>query len=268
MKSAHISFQNFLEKEFEDRKRKNSSYSLRAFAKYLEMPAPKLSMVLRKKAGISVLRAEKIAVKLKLDPKEVETFLNLVASKHARSRTERQLAQKALTSNSDHLYQVMNQEFFKIFSDWYFFAILEAIELINFKASVSWLSKRFTLSKSNVNKALKLLKKHAFIKEVNNTFVESEKNVFIPGGTPSRYIKSHHRQILQKAEEAIFECPLEEREFSSQIFSFNSDLMDEIRIELIKSRKKIIEKYESLSRGNKDRVYCFSQQFFPLDKIK
>jgi len=265
VKSTHINYQNFLEKEFEDRKRKNSRYSLRAFAKYLEMPAPKLSMVLRKKAGMSVLRAKKIATKLRLDKKEKTTFINLVASKHARSLTERKIAQKALQTASHHSYLTLNQEFFKIFSDWYFFAILEATELVNFKASAGWISKKFALPKGVVEKALRLLKKHDFIKEENNTFKQVESDIYIPGGTPSRYIKSHHRQILQKADDAIIICPLEEREFSSQIFSFNSELMDEIKSELIESRKKIIEKYETLSRGNKDRVYCFSQQFFPLD---
>ena len=59
-----MQYQDFLLEEFRARRTRNSNYSLRAFARDLDMPASKLSQNLRGLCGISVAKAEKIARKL------------------------------------------------------------------------------------------------------------------------------------------------------------------------------------------------------------
>lgn len=85
-------YKTFILAEFKRRVEKNSSYSQNAFARDLGISPSRLSEILRGKQGLSLRWAITIAENLHLSKEESEHFCNLVMSKHARSRMQREAA--------------------------------------------------------------------------------------------------------------------------------------------------------------------------------
>jgi len=76
----YASYHDLLIEEFERRKQLNESYSLRSYARNLNLSAPRLSKILKKKEGISVNAAHAIAGKLNLSELQRSWFCNSVGS--------------------------------------------------------------------------------------------------------------------------------------------------------------------------------------------
>lgn len=78
------------------RKARNSSYSLRAFGRDLGLSSSRLSEILSGKTGISLNRGIGIAQRLGLEGDEKNLFLDLIEAEHARSGISRSLARQRL----------------------------------------------------------------------------------------------------------------------------------------------------------------------------
>lgn len=260
-----LTYQNFLSSEFEGRRLRNPNYSLRAFARDLGLAAPKLSEILRGKCGLSELSARRLATELALSEKEAIIFINQVIVKHSRSKAEREKALKVLDSLKEHhTFDEIALDAFKIIADWYHFAILELTEVEGFRSNVSWIAKRLNLTNKVTKEAIdRLFDTGLLAKKSNGDWYQTEAILATPSGIPSSEIKKHHRQILAKADDALINVPINERDFSSTTFAVSESQLEEIQKEIKEFRRKLAKKINQSK--NKERVYCLSIQFFPLD---
>lgn len=92
----NLGYVSLLEKYFELRKRRNPRYSLRKYAKDLELTPMHLSHILRGQRGLSRKKAEVIAKVLRLSYADRKKFLQIVSALSARAYRERNLAQLGL----------------------------------------------------------------------------------------------------------------------------------------------------------------------------
>lgn len=92
----NLGYVSLLEKYFELRKRRNPRYSLRKYAKDLELTPMHLSHILRGQRGLSRKKAEVIAKVLRLSYADRKKFLQIVSALSARAYSERNLAQLGL----------------------------------------------------------------------------------------------------------------------------------------------------------------------------
>jgi hypothetical protein len=83
-------------------------------------------------------------------------------------------------------------------------------------------------------------------------------------GTPSDAIRAFHRQVLEKASEALTLQNTEVRDSSAIILALPSDSMAEAKKDILNFRNFFDKKY-SAKRRSKDAVYCMSIQFFQMD---
>lgn len=89
-------YHELLLEKFEQKKKSNPAYSLRAFARYLEISVSKLSQILNRKQGLSLKSAEAISLKLNLNTEEKEWFCDSVGALHSRSQKEKKFYQEKL----------------------------------------------------------------------------------------------------------------------------------------------------------------------------
>lgn len=82
--------------EFNYRRSTNITYSLRAFARDLEIDQKHLLRILKNEKGLSPQKAELIAMKLSLKFSDRRKFIQLVAAASARRRSARNLARMGL----------------------------------------------------------------------------------------------------------------------------------------------------------------------------
>lgn len=262
--TEHYSYLYFLKNEFEGRKLKNPTYSLRAYARDLGISAPKLSEILRGKCGLSEESAKNLASKLKLTKQEEKIFINHVNAKHARSKKTRQLAEEALLAlRANNSFDTLALDAFKIISDWQHFAILELTELSEFSPNIAWIARRLGLSKETIKESIDRLFDTGLLAEKKGTWYQTEEILATPSGIPSSEIKKHHLQILSKASDALINCPINERDFSSTTLAVSESQLLEIQQEIKDFRRKLASKINQTNI--KDRVYCLSIQFFPVD---
>ncbi|MGZ3787127.1 MAG: TIGR02147 family protein [Bacteriovorax sp.] len=265
-KELDQNYRTIIGRELEARKRRRSGYSLRAFARDLKIPAPKLSQILNGVCGISRVRAVQIATIIGLSTEEKEFFISLVEAEHSRSPIDRKRAQERLEKlKEDDGFASLSIERFKIISDWYHAALLELPKLKKFNSTPKWISARLGIEKKQAVAAIERLVDFGLLEEDSEslTLKRTKNHLATPSGIPTREIREHHSQILSKADQAL-ELPVTERDFSAITMAIDSSRLDEAKEKLKEFRREFCKEIQT--GHDKDRIYCLAIQFFPLDK--
>ena len=259
-------YSDILKEHLEFRKIQNFRYSLRAFARDLEIAPSNLSEILRKKQGISPEKASQIAHTLKLNKQESEYFTNLVMAHDARSKKERSLAQ----SNLEKIQifsekRQLQEDTFKLISDWYYYAILELITTENFKSNHKWIAKTLGLTLEEVDEAMARLLRLALIKKAGGNYISTGIQLDTTHGIPSLSIKKFCQQILNKAMKSITDQNLDERELSTLTVAIDSKDLPILKKKIQNFRNDFDQTIaKSLNNKKPNKVYCLSMQFFNL----
>lgn len=257
-------YREILRREFEARCARNSSYSLRAFARDLGISVPSLSLILNRRQGLSGTQASRIAKRLGLNTEESAYFRDLVESTHARGKSQRQLAQARLRKY-DFTGSNLQLDAFQAMSDWYHFAILELTEVESFRSCPRWIAKALGINVKAAKLAIERLKRLELLEDQNGRLRQRERFLATPSGVPSDALKKFHTQILKRAEEALYTQTVEERDFSTTVFPMDPKDLAWARAELKSFRRQLTERLEQAPK--KKRVYCLSIQLFGLQQM-
>lgn len=259
---AKLIYQGYLKDEFERRKSRNSSYSLRAYARDLELPSSKLSQYMSGDCGISGTKAGQIASKLRLSPIEIELFVCAAEAEHARDAFSRELAQQKLETLLSSVFSQVNMEKFSIIRDWHHLAILELTELANFQSDREWIAKALGISPEEVHEAVQRLERLELLDSSQERWVQTAKDFETPADTSSRAIREYHRQMLRVVETRFENVPIEKRELGSVMFAVDQELVPEFK-QLLRRFQKEAAAIAERSQ-NKDSLYALNFQLMPI----
>ena len=120
------SYQSILMNELQNRRQKNQRFSMRAFARILDMSPAHLSCLINGKKNLTPKQAKKIVEKLNLSDSENQALIQDVAGLRTKSFQIPEL-------------QILSDDEFKLISDWYHIAILHLSQLPN-RAHARWIS--------------------------------------------------------------------------------------------------------------------------------
>ncbi len=256
-------YREILQDELAQRIKQNSMYSLRAFAKDLGIYPSRLSDVLNGRYGLSRGAAIKIAQKLKYTHEEIACFCDLVDSYHARSKLEKSLAKKRLEQYQEkQQYNELSFDYFTIIKDWYHFAIVELTYLENFKSDITWIAKKLNLEKHLVEDAIERLFKVEMLENVNGQFKAVEDFTATTQDIPNKSLRYFHLQLMQKAQKAIEEQNVENRDVSAIVMAINKEKIKEAK-QMIKSFRRDFDQFLCKDK-NKNAVYSLGIQFYEL----
>ncbi|MES2964286.1 MAG: TIGR02147 family protein [Bdellovibrionota bacterium] len=266
----HQKVSDFLGAEFALRKQRNKSYSLRAFARDLDLSPSRLSEVLKGEQGLSEKSADTIAVKLKLKPRVREFWKDLILAESSRSGKVRELAQARLEEKrKEERFRVLREDQFRVVSDWYHSAILEAVALEEFQKQSAeqmetWIAEKIGIPRSLATESLARLIQLGLLKREKSGRLTSYTEPFgaFPE-TPSAYIRKFHRQVLEMHITSVLEDPMDERELISMILALPKARLGEFRTEM---RKFIMEFWQRVENEPRDQIYSFSVQLCPVKK--
>lgn len=241
-----------LNEEFVSLRAKNPSYSLRAFAKRLQLSPSALSEILNGKRKISRNMAAKLADRLMLTPERKNRLLKIFPEKKQPALK----AEKALVQlNMDHFHAI---------SDWYYFAILSLAETDNFKSDIDWIARRLGLNKNTTHTAIDRLLRLEMLEE-------DRKGNWRPTGvtyTTSDEINNvslrfSHLQGLELAKASLENDPTDQRDFMAITMAIDPKKIPEAKKRIRKFRDDLCAYLES---GNKSEVYRFCMQLIPLTR--
>lgn len=260
-----MTYRLFLTREFERRCEKNPRYSLRAFARDLGLPASRLSEILRSQSGLSEAAAIVVAKKLNLTGDEIDLFQVMVSAEHSRSGLKREQAKVRLkTLFEGQGIPIMEVEKAKIISDWYYSAILELTDVVDFQSDEYWISRRLNVNLEKIHSAIQRLFQFGLLENSSGRWRQTQRQLSFTSAIANADFKKHHLQMLEKARGAINELNDEVREISSVTLAMSSQQLPALKKMLKELRRKVMIEAEKMSP--KDRVYGMALHLFPLDQ--
>lgn len=265
MITEFFNYREYLQSLFEIRIKRNERYSLRAFARDLDIHPARLSDVLKQKYGLSIEAAVRIAQRLGLNRYDTEYFCDMVLLDNSKSKEVSQLAKRRLEEKRDLRGKMINIDTHRFIADWYHIAIMEVCYLDSFNGTISWICNALDLEEKTAKEAIERLIRLGLMEKTDNGYQKKDKFLTTTENVPSEAILKVNDQILQKAQIALLEQAVEERDFSSVTFAINPKKIDEARRIISKCRHELIR---LLEEGKRTELYCFSAQLFRLGKNK
>lgn len=261
-----LSYQSILQNELLARRRKNPSYSVRSFARDLDLSSSFLTQILNQKRKLSDEKAVLIAEKLKLKPSQRKIFVNLVRLDLTRDERSRKILEvdiKDLLKKHPN-FTLLSQDTFNIVADWYYFALLELTSLKSFKSDPEWIAKKLNVPLPNIREAIERLKRVGLIAEIDGRLRKIEKDyLFENQKIPSSAIRKHHHQTLSLASTAIEKQSLGEREFFTVSFPLDPKSIGRAKERIREFSEKLMSE---MQETEPKAIYKLAVQFFRLDK--
>jgi transcriptional regulator with XRE-family HTH domain len=238
-----------IQTEFLDRCRKNPAYSLRAFAKYLEIDQSHLSKILRGHRPVTKEIAVNVGPKLGLRTSQLKKLFSSGAA----------TIPGFLTRSEDE---------FEVLSEWHHFAILELVKTDGFDPNPQKIAHRLGLHVEEARSALDRLERLNLIRITGGKIkILSRDNTWSNLKKTSSARKKLQRSLLEKSISAIDHIPFELRENASLTVAINKSRLAEFKEKLKELRQQIANQFQANNEKNLDEVYQLTISFFPLTKI-
>jgi len=253
-------FRIYLQNEFIKKCKTNSKFSLRSFARKLDVNPSTLSQILAGKRPVTRKRFIHFSEKLSLTPQEHEHFFKSITNSKIKNRP-------SSPERDEQHYQDLTMDTFAIISDWYHFAILELIEIKGFKEDFKWIAKTLGISINEAKIAIDRLKRVGILKvNKDDKWVNhaSQFTTTIGNDFTNRGLKKLQKQILMKALDALEEVHLEERDQTGMLMAMHKKQLPEIK-QMIKNFRRKLCSYVNKAKS-KDAVYQLGISFYPLTK--
>lgn len=237
---------------------RNSSFSLRSFARRLNISSGALSDILQGKRKVSRKKALEIVDRLSLTPEELQkVFADYEVSN----------LQNEDSSLTPIEYLRLSSDQFESIADWVHFAILSLMKTKEFRSDSEWIAQRLGLTAERVDEALERLFRLGIVTTNIQTGALERKvsNLQTSEDILNLSIQRAHLDNLRIAEDALLNVGVEDRDYSLYTLALNKKNLPEIK-------KMIRDFQDELSRrftsDDMDEVYRFSTQMFPLTKLE
>ena len=240
-------FRLHLQFEFSKRVRKNSRYSLRAFASALDISPSALSAILREKRPLTDKMIVRLSTRMGLSPKDAKKYLK-----------RREIAAPT--------YQQLENDEFEILSNGVYNAILELMKTSDFDPSDLAIAKRLQTPVNEIKFALERLQRLGLIEQTREGFRD-----LTPGFTSrlkENYTDSARKamqvSLREKAIRSVAKDPVHLRNHTSMTFAVDVQDLPEA-YELIKNFRRDMDRLFALSE-KKTEVYQLAVSLFPLSE--
>lgn len=253
-------FATFLTTELSKRQSTNASYSLRAFARDLNIEPSLLSKILRKKIPITLKMLERLAPVAGLQEPDLKIYRDHVKSSES-------------LKSFDHLKdKKIRYDEFKIIHDWYHVTLVELTLLSDFEASKTWIAHKLGINESEAELALEHLLNAGFVERAEDGhFKKSDKvnpNYKISANDKPANIKALRHMLHQYSDKAIVgvnQIPRTDRTHTARTVAIDSKLLDEAKEHISTFTQTLMDELEKKS-STKNHIYELMVSFFPLTK--
>ncbi len=257
----------YLKHEYSQRRTRNPHYSIRAFARDLEVSPSHLSEFLSGKSVFSPETARAVAKRLQLTAEQQEHWCDLLIVK-SKSGADRQAARIRIAKREQSPQIKIALDVYRAISDWQHFALL-AFYGGNSEFSIAELSRRLGLTPTKVKSAIRRLEKLNLLKKTDNGYLPTEDFSHVGDSIPSAAIRESHRQVLQLATQALEKFDVDKRESQSLFFSIEKEKLPALRDALKRQLLQVVSQFaeDSLSI-DRVSVQALTLQLFPIEESK
>ncbi len=244
-----------LGQELDRRRTDNPSYSLRAFAKWLGLAAPELSLYLRGRRNYSTKRVLGLARKLGYHPGEITEILRESLPPHPTPISVR----SATTLDIDQYLGI---------SEWQHFAILSLMETEDFQSKPEWIARRLGITPTLAAQSIERLIRLDMVEVVSKRPLRwraSGRSYTTSDEIRNDSLRLAHRKNLDLAARSLQSDPLELRDFTSMTMAIDPDKLPEAKQRIRRFRDELCAFLEA---GAKREVYKLNLNLIPLTQVK
>lgn len=248
-----------LKEIFAKKQKRNSKYSISAFARDLKVSQSYLSLLLNGKRDLSQERAEQISRRLDLSQTESSRLIESAKAHKgsAARKKEPQLPKrkKPLAMDASEMRGILR---------WYTIALLELVTLPDFKSSPQWIAKRLKISESEARQALELLIQAGRLVEKDGKISKPVENLSITHALYVEDVLAMFKEFIERGLKAIHN-PAPDTLHLNQCSGLTMPI-DPMRV---REAKKMVQKFQKdmsrfLKAGPQSEVYQLNVHLFPL----
>ncbi|AUN99403.1 TIGR02147 family protein [Bacteriovorax stolpii] len=244
--------QLWLENLLAEKTKKNPQFSLRAFAKMVDVSPAVLSRVLSGKRKMTFNLATRIADALHMGPMERETLYSFFTDP------------QTVEEKTDRHEKELSIDCFNAMKEWYHYGITQLLFMQSFQEDPKWIAKMLSITELEAKMAIeRLLRLGILDRDEEGKLFRTSTHLSTSTDIASAGIRHFQKQILEKSIESLEKDPLLERDITSITVAINEERIPEAKKEIMKFRKRMAE---FLGEGEKTRVYNLGVHLIPLSK--
>lgn len=256
---------DILKKEFSKRVEKNTRYSMRAFAKQLEIHPSALSRILAGKQKMSSGAALMISKKIGLSGDTCRLFLQSVVDEQRTVDVAELGAAVEMPDLKVHPHK-LSEENYAVIAQLMCLALRELIMTYDFKSDTDWIAKRLGLSVEQVRQYIKVLLETGLIEEKEGQWIYKDRHVTAVNNQSTNIVRQNlQNETLKRAAESLLKDPFEKRAHYGMTMAIDPERLDA-------ANKMILDFLETLCDflevGDRKEVYQLAIQLFPLTKLQ
>ena len=251
-------FLTCLKENLDKKQRLNPHYSLRAFARDIDVHPSTLSAVFKGNRALPFKCARVVARKLALSPKEETLFLeSLLKTKTKLDAIE--------VSASDERF-MLDESHYKVIAEWEHFAVLELFKTKNFNGTENEIAKKLGITESRAEIVLNHLIVSGLVKQgVDGKLSPTHEKVRTTEDIQSQAIHQGHKEALELGIKKLDEVAVDLRDFSEMVLAIDVNRVSEAKTIIREFRQKMSA---LLRDGEKKDVYQLAIQFYPLTETR
>ena len=265
MKSEQDVLRQRLIAQLEKSKSANASFSLRSFARLLDVPHSSLSQFLAGKRDFSTTTMRAIVEKMTQNPEERKDLLEAINHK----QIEALQAKSRKSSTSKYESRTLTPEEFNSIDEWYVYAVRTVLSLSHATSDVSWIANELGISELDVEKSLRTLFKLGLIeisakgkiqrtkKHLKTPDTIKKKNDIIP------ILRKIHEQHLKHALHSLHSHDASQRDITWMNIPTNPARLGQARELIRKCQDDILALLED---GETSVLYRLTVQLCPIKK--
>lgn len=238
------------------KQRENPSYSLRAFARDLDVHPSTMSQIIKGNRSLPFKDSAHIVMKLKLSPVDRTLFMESLMRKKTN-------IDEIKIDALDQRF-MLDEGYYKIIAEWEHFAVLDLFELADFAPSIEGITAKLDVTTNRAQVVLNNLITCGLVEDRDGKLVKVHEDIRTTEDISNRALKESHIETMKMGIHKLEEIEVELRDFSSTTVGVDLDKLPEAKTIIREFRQKMSA---LLRDGHKTDVYQLAIQFYPLTKI-
>lgn len=248
----NTSSQLWLENLLAEKIKKNPQFSLRAFARLVDVSPAVLSRILSGKRKLTFNLAVRIADALVLGPIERDTLYSFFTGSASHPTDE------------DRHEKELSIDCFNAMKEWYHYGITQLLYIEGFQEDPKWIAKMLSITELEAKLAVdRLLRLEILDRNDEGRLFRTATHLSTSTDIASAGIRHFQKQILEKSITSLENDDIALRDITSITIAINEERIPEAKKEIMKFRKRMAE---FLAEGEKTCVYNLGVHLIPLSK--
>ena len=245
-----------LRENLDKKQRFNPHYSLRAFARDIDVHPSTLSAVFKGNRALPFKCAKSVVRRLTLSPKEETLFIESLL------KTKTKLDEIAVPANDERF--MLDESHYKVIAEWEHFAVLELFDTKNFNANENEIAKKLGITESRAKIVLNHLIVSGLVKQdADGNLTPTHGKVRTTEDIQNQAIHQGHKEALELGLKKLEEIAVDLRDYSELVFALDMNRISEAKTIIREFRQKMSA---LLRDGEKKDVYQLAIQFYPLTR--